>query len=197
MLDLSFAEVTYTVKGTKSGRIKANAGSVRNITLNLRKLAKNISGKNTVEVGWFSDQTYENGEKISDIAALQEYGGEGNGGNRIPPRPFVRPAVAENEKKWKRQISREIKRQIKNDTADIDIAEPLNRLGLVIKGDVQTAIMQVFSPPLAPYTVKKRMEKRGIKSKDGLSEQQTASLEKPLVDTGTMIHSIRHEVYKK
>lgn len=163
---------------------------LKTISVKLGNLAQKLKKDHRVEIGWFDDSVYPNGEKVADIAALQEYGGKGAEGNPIPPRPFVRPAYAENKGKWKELARKMIVRDITDERQD-NIVKSLEAVGEVVKGDLQASIMKVFSPPLAKATIRARMRRRGVKDLGKLDAAAQASLTKPLVDTGVMIGSIR------
>ena len=56
---------------------------------------KELDGKQA-RAGWFENAKYENGVSVAQVAMWQEFGT-----GKIPPRPFMRVAVAENTKKWR------------------------------------------------------------------------------------------------
>lgn len=193
-MDLSFAEINYTLKaeipqqlGLSLPEKKSKASD--NIHIRLKNIENLVSGKYTLAVGWFEGNTYPNGELVGDVARKQEFG-DGN----IPPRPFIRPAKRANLRKWEKIIMQGIKKEIKNGKGNF--LNALNGLGLVASGDIKEAIERVLTPPLAKSTIKARMERRGIESKDGLSGEQISILEKPLIDTGRMISTVEYHASK-
>ena len=97
----------------------------------------------------------------------------------IPPRPFIRPAIHQNRAEWMRQIDHDLKE------TNLPLDVILERVGIVIVGDIQLAIKNVQSPALAKSTVQKRLSK-------GFSDQTTAT--KPLIDTGVMLRTCRAQV---
>lgn len=105
----------------------------------------------------------------------------------IPARPFMRPTVAKNQKHWKTEVEHSAK-AVLNGQAPAETL--LNRFGLVVAGDIKKTISQVFTPPLKPSTIKRKMKKLKGKTTAG-------SLTKPLVETGFMIGSVTHELKKK
>ena len=48
-----------------------------------------------IQVGFFETAVYPDGTPIAYVAAIQEFGH-----GAIPPRPFLRPAAADNKDKW-------------------------------------------------------------------------------------------------
>lgn len=97
----------------------------------------------------------------------------------IPPRPFLRPAIAENADSWLAKIRDDIEK------TDYPLDVILERLGARMVGDIQKAIKAVQQPPLAKSTIQKRLKK-------GFSDLSTAT--KPLIDTGLMLRTVRAEV---
>lgn len=97
----------------------------------------------------------------------------------VPPRPFIRPAITEHGDEWAKFVSRDIEET----DAPLDVI--LERLGIRIVGDIQTAIRAVYAPPLKASTIRRRL-------KSGFSDYGTAS--KPLIDSGVMLRTIRSEV---
>lgn len=124
-------------------------------------------------VGWFEDTKYTDGTHVADVAEWQEYGGE-EFDVMYPPRPFMRPAEEKNLQKWINIVEKQLEQGKTTKQA-------FNVLGDVVKGDIQKEIIAVMSPALAERTLKAR-RKRGNKS------------EKPLVDTGVMLHSVGKKV---
>lgn len=100
----------------------------------------------------------------------------------IPPRPFIRPALAKNQGKWRDFVTSQIK---KGESLDVIF----EKLGLMVQGDIQTEISNVFTPPLAKSTIRNRMRKHKVK-------EVTPAMTKPLIDTGLMINSVQHKIYK-
>ena len=49
-------------------------------------------------VGYFENSKYEDGTSVAYVATIQEYGSPAQG---IPPRPTMRPTVANNWQSWK------------------------------------------------------------------------------------------------
>lgn len=198
----------FTVSGDGFIRIQAA----------LRNLNSRVGQSATLDVGWDSRTKYPDGTYVATVARIQEFGGviEHPGGTRyikdavvgkrgklflgtrfvgpdfkgdtlttgahlirIPARPFIRPAVAAGGSRWSDMVW--------NDVMDTDMPVDaiLEKLGIVITADIQKAIQSVTTPPLARSTIRKRLSK-------GFSDHSTAT--KPLVDTGTMLRTIRSQV---
>lgn len=140
----------------------AGAKKIRNVRMN---------------VGWFEDSKYNDNTKIGDVAYYQEYGTS----KGIPQRPFMRPAQMENEELWQKLFTQEVKKSVERGEP---IKQAMERLGLVVQGDIQKAITDVMEPPLKESTIKGRL-RRGNTSV------------KPLVDTGMMLATVQHKVEEK
>lgn len=134
-----------------------------------------------LSVGWFETAKYDDNTAVGEVAAYQEYGT-----STIPPRPFMRPAQKKNEDKWIALALSEIKKCVEK---GIPLSYALSRLGLVVQGDIQQAITDVLTPKLKEATIKARMRRRGMSTKDIGSVPDT--LKKPLVDTGTMLATVQ------
>ena len=125
----------------------------------------------------------ETGELVAAVAAKQEYG---DPGERIPPRPFMRPTIAENKAEWRELVMDGCKLVAEGKLSVLDVLEGV---GLQAEGDVVKKISQIWTPPLSPYTIQKRAERAGLPV-DQVSK-------KPLVDTGTMLAQVTHAVVKR
>lgn len=116
---------------------------------------------------------------LAGIAAVNEFGTKVAGANRnvtIPSRPFIRSTMDE-KKGFFEQVTYNALVRINSINSD-PIAE-LNKIGLVIAEAIKTKITSIRTPPNAPSTIKAK----------GSS--------KPLIDTGRMRASIRHQVVQK
>lgn len=143
---------------------------------------KNLSGK-VGKVGWFENSSYPEPPniKVATVAVIQEYGAPSK---NIPPRPFVRPTMIQQQGAWTELASQGAK-AILNGTKTVD--NVMEALGLKAAGDIRKAITQVFSPPLKPATIAARLRKRANKT-------VTGNLTKPLVDTGLMLNTLTNTV---
>lgn len=87
----------------------------------------------------------------------------------IPPRPFFRTMIAQNQASW----APELARLIKSGIAPMDA---LRTLGQIMSGQLRASIIAMNTPPNAPSTIQKK------------------KAAKPLVDTGHMRNSVDFEV---
>lgn len=144
----------------------------------LQKMLHDL-GNADLRAGWFESAKYEDGTPVAYVATIQEYGY-----GPIPPRPFMRTAVATKQGEWG-ALSRRLAKQLA--AGGMDTTAALGLLGEMVVGDIKDAISAVTTPPLKESTIdaRKRRHSRGIAS------------EKPLVDSGTMIGTVSYEVDKK
>lgn len=102
----------------------------------------------------------------------------------IPPRPFMRPTVAEKTPEWKKILLDGSKAILRGNATSQLVMEAVSSKAA---GDIAKTIARIWQPPLKEATVKARA--RRLKS-----HEITQSLRKPLVDTGMLIQSITHVV---
>jgi hypothetical protein len=159
----------------------------------LKNISNLLYSNYTLSVGWFEGDKYSNDLKVGDVAKWQEYGVIGEKGRRIPPRPFVRPAMAENSNKWRKSILKNIKNEMSKKHVEF-LNNIFKELGKEVKEDIQKSIQEVYEPPLAKSTVQNRMRKRGVKDFSILENME--ELTKPLIDTGRMLNSCKYNVKK-
>lgn len=130
-------------------------------------------------VGIVENQHYESGEPVAYIAAIHEYGSITNS---IPARPFIRPTVAEQKKKWAGIIKDSL-------SSGNTLEQSLDLAGMVAAGDITESISKITDPPLKASTIKARNKRYKTRS---------ASVSaKPLVDTGVLISSITSKVTER
>lgn len=98
----------------------------------------------------------------------------------IPPRPFMRPTVADQKQNWFKIMENGAKLVI-----DGKATAGMIFTGLVQKAaaDIKTTISNLQSPSLKRSTVRKRLNRKSDKKTLGL-------LEKPLIDSGKMLESV-------
>jgi HK97 gp10 family phage protein len=138
---------------------KGNAAEV------LERIRAAISGPSTVKVGFIQ------GEAPADQVAIASYNEFGT--SRIPERPFLRNAMAENKGAYGTLMRNDAKRIVSGEQT---MRRTLDRLGLKAQGDVQQSIVDLRSPPNAPSTIKQK----------GSSN--------PLIDTGSMRQAVTFKV---
>jgi hypothetical protein len=96
------------------------------------------------------------------------------GTSRIPARPFVRNTMDKNAGRYARFLVDQARAGLGG--SDRSYRQALNKLGLLMVGDVQQTISNGVPPPNAPSTIAKK----------GSST--------PLVDTGLMRSEVEHKV---
>ena len=106
-----------------------------------------------VDVGWFSSAKYEDGTSVAYVASIQEFG---VAQRSIPPRPFIRPTITEQEAKWKELTARGARAIAKGNS---DTHSVLTQIGGKASGDIRKAISRVVSPPLTLTTLLLRKRK--------------------------------------
>jgi len=158
---------------------------------NLKFALKNLDGK-IGKTGWFSSAKYENGMQVAEVAVTQEYG---DPGKNIPPRPFMRPTIAEQKAKWLDIVERKSIDVVKGKATAHDVMESV---ALQAAGDVRKTITSIQTPPLKDSTIYARASKRAsfsnLKTPEArerkLAElKQNPTFIKPLIDSGLLLNS--------
>ena len=156
---------------------------------------KQLEGFQT-KAGWFDAAKYDDGTPVAYIAAIQE-----KGHGPIPPRPFMRPAMIDNEQKWKDTAGFAAKRVLDGSYSGKDA---MDLLGAMAEGDIKKAISDVLAPPLSLITLMARKYRKLGKNVTGKTIGEIAGRikkgdvdvsgvsTKPLVDTGKMIATVTH-----
>jgi len=140
------------------------------------KLFKELESK-TADVGWFPSSNYldeDTGEitPVAEVAMKNEFG-EGI----VPARPFMRPTIAAEKRKWGL-----IAKSLINEDSQAD--DILETIGLRMVGDIFEKIASIHNPPLAPLTIAMRQERGNFSVK-------------PLNDTGYMMATLTNTVSDK
>lgn len=175
----------------------------------LQELKEKIAqiGKKQVRIGFPENATYPDGTKVAYVATIQEFGA-----GPIPPRPFLRPTIAEQREAWKKTLQRGYKAVVSD---SISLEAMLAQFGMMAAGQVKAKIASIHTPPLSITTLLMRKAKKqeGFKAGGkavGEAKRQAAFegprpqgdstmdvsgvSEKPLVDTGYLISQVGHEV---
>jgi len=184
------ATVVRTTEGIESLRIRIKE-------LDKLKLA----------VGWFESARYDDQTPVAGVAAVQEFGSPKLG---IPPRPFMRSAIEDNEESWKK-IVEQASKGILNGSETSESA--MEKLGLFVFGNVLDKLTGNHEE-LSPVTIALRKFKNenpnfvygrqfvswvadavndGETGPGQLGDQSFGN-KKPLNDTGLMIASLTYEV---
>lgn len=164
----------------------------------LNKLILTLDGQKG-EVGW-DKVKYPDGTSVAMIATQNEYG---NPKKNIPPRPFLRPTVNEKKNEWRAIVKTASQRALRNGENPRII---LLKLVKNAEKSIKAAIRKVFSPQLAPSTILARIRKRasytrlktrGARTKQRNALMTNARINKPLIDTGYMLKTLRGKVTGK
>lgn len=123
-----------------------------------------------IQVGFQSDQTYEDGTSLAEVAAYNEFGS-----SDTPARPFMRQSFENHEDEL--QAACDMANQL---LASGESAEQvLNRIGVIAKGLVQEEIVEGDFAPNAESTIRKK------------------GSEQPLIDSGHMRQSVNYVVKRR
>ena len=117
-------------------------------------------------VGFFENSKYSGGKPVAAVAYWNEFG------LGVPERPFMRPALHQNRSKLIAMLRSNYKQALKDNT---DTLYVLEKFGQMVQGLIQEQIIATIEPHNAPSTIKRK------------------GFDKPLVDTGIMLASVRHQ----
>lgn len=146
----------------------------------IEKAVRDLKRKR-LRVGFFDTAKYPNGTPVAYVAAIQEFGYP-NGG--IPPRPFMRPTVAQQQSAWRDSLRKGARATL---NGRITTQQMFAQFGLAAAGDISKTISLITTPALDPSTIASRKSRR---KSPGVSE-------KPLVDTGILIGAVSSQVSDK
>ncbi len=159
----------------------------------LSKISANVTKASSVEIGWPSGATADDGEPIALRAAMAEFG-HGN----TPARPFFRTMVANKSPEWPKEIAAILK------ASGYDAEKALGQEGEHIADELRQAIIDFTSPGLSALTIMLRgMRSQAryrdmpfgkliaeAKSRVAAGDTNYGASTKPLVDTGQMLEKI-------
>ncbi len=150
--------------------LKAKLSTRKTAAKFLEQMRDRIGGDTDILVGVPADaQPYpEDGTATALVAAAHEFGT-----SQVPERSFLRSTFDEQQKKYVKMASKLFKKAVDGKIAAEQIAE---LIGLEAAADVVDKINTIQTPPNTDATILKK----------GSSN--------PLVDTGHLKQSIRHEV---
>lgn len=146
----------------------------------LLKAIKDLAHKQA-RVGFFENSKYEDGTPVAYVATIQEFGYAGGG---IPPRPFMRPTIAEQRNAWRQTLAKGANAVM---NGRLTVQMMLEQFGMMAAGDVKKTIAAVATPALKQSTLDARQRR---KKTPGVSN-------KPLVDTGFLISQVSSDVVDK
>ena len=156
----------------------------------LREMSKKVTTAATVSVGFPEGSTESDGTSTPMVAAFQEFGT-----GSIPPRPFMRPTVANKSDEWAERLGAALVH------TSYDAKASLTILGATMAVDFYDAIADLQTPALSPITVMLRgMKSKGVvvtgatvgEAAKRVAQGKTnyGASTKPLIDTGDMQSNI-------
>jgi len=121
-----------------------------NLDAYLRKLAKQLEKPKTLRVGFLETATYPDADhtQVAQVAAWLNFGSK-----TAPPRPFFTDMVASKSPAWGDKLLRLIRQN------DGDITMSLGQMGEGIKGQLESALINLSAPPLSEITLMLRRMK--------------------------------------
>jgi len=171
--------------------------------MSLKDLQKKVKALSKVKVdtGWFESSRYPNGTPAAYVATIQEYGYQGGGVN-IPPRPFMRPAEADNGVKWIKRAQVNADKFLKN---EMSIEASSNQLGMQVQNDILDKLVGPHAPLSRITLLLRKWRDEGIEINKSTVERarreiaknpniQVSSNTKPLDDTNYLITSLTYTV---
>ncbi len=140
-----------------------------------------------VHIGFQHGEASEkDGTDICDIAAWNELGTE-----HIPPRPFLRKSVDENQDKINQFLQRKVRSLANGKTAE----ELLNEIGNYQKKLIQQKIREGEFAPNSGITINGGWMRNKKTGKAFYVKWKNSS--KPLIDTGRMRQSVNYVIKRK
>ncbi len=171
--------------------------------MSLKDLQKKVKALDKVKVdtGWFESSRYPDGTPAAYVATIQEYGYQGRGVN-IPPRPFMRPAEAENGKKWIKRAQVNAGKFLKDEML---IEASSNQLGMQIQDDILAKLVGPHEPLSRITLLLRKWRDEGVEINKSTVERarrelarnpniQVSANTKPLDDTNYLIASLTYTV---
>lgn len=145
----------------------------------------------SVKAGFLRGRSYPDGTPVAAIAAVQEFGAvirktthrSGAVSIVIPPRPFMRAAMAQDAPKWKEVFRQALAESLaashQPEATRRTLHMPttaLQRTGQAMQASITRAIQAVHTPPNSPATIHHK------------------GSDKPLEDTKTLLNSVSFQV---
>ncbi len=119
---------------------------------------------------------------VAEVAATHEFGS-----GRIPARSFLRKTFDEKEGYIVGVLDDGVSDVVAERYTPMQV---MDRVGMVVRGAVQTTIQAGISPPLSAQTI----AARDAKAAHGGGLQSMAGQHTPLIDSGQLLSSITHKV---
>lgn len=176
------------------------------------KFIKDSEENKALKVGFLGKaEEPGSGFPVAKAAYISEFGFPKK---NIPPRPYFRPAIKKNERKWGVYLYNQFKKAV---LGELEFWQAFERLGLMVQSDIQQSIDAVHSPSLKWSTIRARYRRRSKGYKKAFERENKAtggivgirkakkardasgggvghSIEKPLIDTGTMSKNVSYIV---
>lgn len=132
---------------------------------------KELAGPTKVKVGFPSSKSSRSNIEKAVWNEFGTRGGASGGGwgGPIPERPFMRNALRNNRGKYRQALRTSARKILLGETA---LSTVLNKLGILVQGDIQSEITSLRSPPNSPVTIARK----------GSSN--------PLIDSGAMRQAV-------
>jgi len=141
----------------------------------IEELAESLGGPNNVLIGVQKGAGEYNKSQVgvAVIAAVNHFG---SADGHIPARPYLDVGILNNMDRYA-----DIMENMLPDVMDgnISLDTMLNALGLAAASDVQEYMVELRDPPNSPFTIQKKKS------------------DNPLIDTGFLRQSIRHEIARE
>lgn len=169
------------------------------IRARLDGIAEGFTGQET-KVGWFPGAKYPDGTSVAYVAAIQE---NGVTAKAIPPRPFIRPTIADRKSAWVGVMEQGMRAVVKG-TATAE--QVLDGVGLQAAADIGITLASGQFVALSPITLmlrKMRDEDPALvmggkvvaEAARRVAAGETGSTrDQPLHDTGLMLTTLTHLV---
>lgn len=152
------------------------------------------------KVGWFPAAKYADGTPVAYVAAIQENGVSARG---IPPRPFIRPTIADRRTAWVDTMTQGMRAVVKGKATAEQVLEGV---GLAASADIGITLASGQFVPLSPITLMlRRMRDEdptlvvtgrviGEAAARVKAGEPGSSRTQPLHDTGLMVSTLTHLV---
>ena len=117
--------------------------------MKLKAVIKRLGELENVEAraGWFESARYDDGTPVAKVAIWQEYGVPERS---IPPRPFLRPTIAEKKEEWTKDAAQVVSQVLRG---KMSAEQGMTLVAQKAAGDIRQTITKVFEPELSPVTV--------------------------------------------
>lgn len=158
-------------------KLSGLADLAKKATGSLQKALKGVLDEPqlTLSVGVFSEATREGSKTtVAQYASYNEFGT-----TKIPPRPFLRPTLAERQEEWTEAVKGSASASLKS--GQFNNRSILELIGEGAVKDVKAKIMSNVPPPNAPATVARKKAK-------GIEPIRT------LYETGLMHASVEYKI---